>query len=396
MDALEGYALMLEPDWATGGETLKVATIDLSSGSHTDVPVTGFHTYGETPRSFMFDRERTVFMLLQTNFTGDNGGDRSVHLYSIDARTGATTRQLVVGARNLVSGYQFVEERRTIVFSTEYFADDRRRGTVDGYNFYTLDIGSAAPSPAPLTPRLVSHYKVQGEPSSAGNYDGFFHAVSRDLRVVFRVGYEHVVESENYGVGVTDISTNPATTRWVSLPLPADHGRFRSLTLAHETSPTVRAAFPDIAAAQSPRTYFFLSLAPTSNVTRADTLDLFLWPLDTATFAPPRPQQIKAVARFPNAHTQPTFGPIAETLSGDDATYAAVLVAASPLGSLYDVMALAVADVGPHAPPGGNATELELTPMLLAQTASVAGFGIPTSASPKWADVARRAAKRRI
>jgi NAD(P)-dependent dehydrogenase (short-subunit alcohol dehydrogenase family) len=88
-----------------------------------------------------------------------------------------------------------------------------------------------------------------------------------------------------------------------------------------------------------------------------------MWELATPTYS-------KKLARFPNAHTTPDFGPIADCLSPDESLYAATIVADSPLGDDYDTWNIVVVDL--HT---ANVTELQLSPELVAVTVSDAHSG---------------------
>lgn len=344
------------------------ATINLQSGNYTQMKVgSAFDTFGETPRSFTYDNRRDVFYLPQANFTNTAApGDdpkRGIALYAIDGLSGAVTKTAVTGADDLVTGYNFVPAKDIIVMSTVFY--DQTSKNTEGYKFYHLD---------PKTAHATQVAESKVDPNSQYKYDGWFHAASSNLQFVYRLGYQDVKTSTNFGVGVTDISVNPPKTSWVQAVAPPGHNNFKSLTLLSSASPTVRAHFSEGEIASFKNgdndAVFFLSLAGANNATRYNDLDLFLWPLAN-------PSSAKLIAKFPNAHTTPEFGPIQEALNEDGSQYTALVVCDSPITNEFDTWCLISATT--QANTTSVNVENRLSPTLLAETVSVVGLGVPTS-----------------
>lgn len=378
----KGFGLFLEPTWI-GPMVFQASTINLTSGSRAEVHVSGFHTEQETTRTFMYDRTRQQFLLLQANFTDvvpGTKGDHPVHLFTIDPQTGATDVQRVVPSShgdfvlNEVTGYRLLPNG-SIVFATALYdpesAEPRVGGTrtVTGYAFYVLH------TPTAVATRLAVH-NLEPTNSSTGSsgssssaippyiddYAGWFHEAAPDGLTLYRLGYRDVVTSDVFGVSVTSIhlGNGTTTTSFTMTPRPdGTHGHYRSLNLRPGTHPSSSSSN---AAASLPH---FYSLAPSWNTTRYGDLALFRWSLSNPYSSP------KKIATFPNAHTTPYFGPINEAFSADGRYYGAVIVQDSILGTDYDTWGLGVVDLDVE----GSVDEVELTPGLLAVTASVSGFG---------------------
>jgi hypothetical protein len=356
------HALLLEPTWISNMK-FDATTINLASGNYTQRRITGFKTWGETQRTFMYDRIHDQFFLLQANFTAPpTPGDdprRAIHLFTIDAVTGDVSVKLVTGADDLVTGYHFVPEQNTIVMATVYYTSNSQ--TEAGFKFYHVN-----PQTAQAT--LVTQHKTTLE--AAGKYDGWFHEVSPDMKFAFRLGFEHILTQQNFGLGISDLSKNPVQSKWISLPYPTDHSQFKTLTMIDSASPTVKAHFPEFVSSSNNEleNIFFLSLAPSYNSTRYGDLDLYLWPLQN-------PSSMKSIAKFKNAHVTPQFGPIQECVSADGSRYAALVVCDDPISDNDDVWCLATAQTAANTTTSGF--EFELNPVLLAETVSAAGLGIP-------------------
>jgi hypothetical protein len=92
-----------------------------------------------------------------------------------------------------------------------------------GYTFYTLD---------PVTAIATQKSSFQ---SSQDEYVGWFYTVSEDDKTVYRLGYQDVVNQENPGLGVTDISGSNAQTKWISnIPIPQGMGLYASLNIYNQ------------------------------------------------------------------------------------------------------------------------------------------------------------------
>jgi len=347
-EAHEAYGMFLEPTWI-GPMVFKAATINLTDFNRTEVQIEGFHTGGESTRMFMFSRSKALFYLLQANFTGPQHSgdpDRAIHLFTINPRTGRATKTAVAGAMDEVTGYHYSNEREVIVMATWWYDG----ATKIGYKFYHVD-------PTTAVATQVSSIR---NPSATDTYAGWFHEVSADGLTLYRLGYQNVVTSDNFGVGVTNISTANATTRFVSVTNPPWSNNYVSINkLGGNTATTLLGKLSTDA---NPT---FVSLAASANASNYGDLSLYEWQLDASGAA-------RLVASFPDAHTTPQFGPIAEALNAAKSIYTAVVVADDPISDNDDVWTV----VGVNLATGQSLQKM-LKPVMLAETVSVSGFGIP-------------------
>eukprot|EP01102_Stenamoeba_stenopodia_P018217 TRINITY_DN6654_c0_g1_i2.p1 TRINITY_DN6654_c0_g1~~TRINITY_DN6654_c0_g1_i2.p1 ORF type:complete len:507 (-),score=96.94 TRINITY_DN6654_c0_g1_i2:95-1588(-) len=307
----------------SGGGPLAVETIDLSSGSRTQADVTGdYNDWGEVQRTFMFDATRTLFYLLQANFTKLETGivTRDIILWTIDPASAVASAAIVQGAVQEgeldVTGYAVNDG--VITMGVQFFEDKSI-----GYNFYTVD-------PETAVATLKSSYVSQND-----SYVGWFYTISPDGNTVYRLGYEDVIDQENPGLGVTDISGSTATTQWNSnLPIPSGLGFYESLNLNNGA---------------------FISLAPSA----LGDFSVVQWSLNgTST----------VLAKLPDAHDTPFFGPVIEWVISNQ--YGALVVKNSVLSDL-DRWTLVLLDLS-----GSNSyKELDLVPYMLAKLTSAAALG---------------------
>jgi hypothetical protein len=392
------FALVLEPSWFSGSMNFDVMSINVTTGSSINVSkVRNFKTGGEEQRQFMFDKVKSVFYLLQTD--NDDDGHiplkAPIRLFTVQPATGVATSCTVTGgAVNLVTGYRLLPGTSTIVFATYWL--EHRSGSASsesgssaasessgsglpdkvGYQFYHLDVATCAAT-------LVAQSVNPTTPSFVDNYAGWFHDVSPDGSVVYRLGYENVITSTNFGIGATVLipsagapasklpnNVNNATPVWQAVPRPdGTHENYVSLNMF---SPSVPTSSYDTT---SPFNVWFVSMAPTNNITQQGDLSLYLWsPMDP--FA-----NVTRLATFPNAFQYPamSFGPLSESLSLDCSRYAALVVKDSAFGSSYDTLAVVYVD-GIKAAGQGRPSmilEAQLQPGLLAESVSPAGIGLP-------------------
>lgn len=354
-------ALMLEPDWWTGAQLFYSAQIDASTGAYTQKQVTNpdtsrFDPDGEIPRSFIYSRRNNAFYLLQANFTANPapGSDpkRQIRLYGIDGATAAVTDMVVTGADDQVTGYAYNDAKNVIVFSTFRYAEgSAAKDTPIGFNWYHLN-------PATAVAKLVSQ-STRG-PSGSSRYNGWFDCVSEDLRYAYRLGFEHVRTSVNFGIEISDISGAEATYTFQTLGAPAAFNQFKTLTLLAGSTPSATRAVKEKLGFAADDTVF-ISLAPNAT---GMSLAPFVWSLSA-------PNNARMVAAFNNVHTTPDFGPLAEAVSADGTLYTVTGVKDSPWGSNSDTVVLASVDLTT-----GDSEEMELAPQLLAETCSFAGVAI--------------------
>lgn len=391
------YALILEPTWI-GNMDFDVMSINVTTGAMVNVSkVRSFKTGGEEQRQFMFDKVRRVFYLLQTDNDADghNPMEAPIRLFTVNPDSGTASACEVSGAYNLVTGYRLIPGSTTIVFATYWLtagpgpspsnsnsaASESSSGSPlpdkYGYKFYHLDVTTCV---AELVAQSVNPRSAQDN----DNYAGWFHDVSPDGSVVYRLGYQDVVTSSNFGIGATVLvpSSSSAssgaptvvhntTPIWQTIPRPdGTHEDYITLNLF---APSV----PSASLAISPFDVWFVSMAPTNNITEQGDLSLYMWsPNDPV-------HNVSLLATFSNAHQYPamSFGPLSESLSLDCTRYAALVVKDSDLGSTYDTLAIVFVD-GIKPPGRGRPSvvlEAQLQPGLLAETVSSAGIGLPES-----------------
>jgi hypothetical protein len=390
---LDVYALILEPTWFSSSMNFDIMSVNVTTGSMLNVSkVQHFKTGGEEQRQFMFDKKKNVFYLLQADSDDDghNPFEAPIRLFTVEPIRGSTTVCQVSGAENLVTGYKLLPDSATIVFATYWLAAGPGPSPSDsnsaasesssgsplpdkvGYKFYHLDIGTCAAS-------LVAQSVNPTTPQLTDNYAGWFHDVSPDGSVAYRLGYQDVVTSSNFGVGVTVLiptsrkeepaaAVHNTTLTWKTIPRPdGTHENYITLNLYLPSVPTANAA-------SNPFNVWFISMSPTNNITQQGDLSLYMWsPVDPV-------NNVSMLATFPNAHQYPeySFGPLSEGLSLDCSRYAALVVKDSILGSTYDTLAVVFVD-GIKPPGRGRPSivlEAELIPGLLAETVSSAGIGL--------------------
>jgi len=165
--------------------------------------------------------------------------------------------------------------------------------------------------------------------------DGF-DAISADGKTAYRVGYRDVIDQADPGIGLTDISTSTASTKWIDdIPLPSGLDFYMSLNLYGDS---------------------FLSLAP-DDLTQ--DIRIVEWGLSNAT----------VLAVIEDGYNTPYFGPLLEYINVGQTTYGAFVVYDSVFTDL-DSWAFVVTDLTT-----GETNELVLWPLILAQITSVSGLG---------------------
>eukprot|EP00026_Physarum_polycephalum_P009532 Phypoly_transcript_09660.p1 GENE.Phypoly_transcript_09660~~Phypoly_transcript_09660.p1 ORF type:complete len:446 (+),score=48.87 Phypoly_transcript_09660:34-1338(+) len=320
------YALfVLQKDFAA----LK---IDLSSGSYTQIPVTGYNDWSEITRVFTYDPVHNLFYLVQTNFLSNpQAPAHNITLYTIDPTTGSTVAKTIQGCTEPgqvdVPGFVYNPATNQIVMSTYSFENN-----MIGYKFYILDPETA-----------VATFKSQYY-SANDSYAGWFSVVTPDNNYVYRVGYQDVVNQMGSGLGETCISATTATTKfYIDIPVPPKHQFYLSLSL-----------FGD----------YMLSLAPDE----LGNLNLVQWNIQG---------QASIIANYSDAHNTPFFGPIVEFINPNQSTYAALIVQ-NKIISDADRWTIVLNSL--QSSKGGiTATprEIPLSPILLAKLESASAFGIP-------------------
>jgi hypothetical protein len=196
--------------------------IDLSSGSYSWKQLNGFDSWEEIIRTFEWDEDRSMFYLLQANFTQGAKQPYAIHLYTIDPVAGTVQSALVKGATEYsevdVPGFVYSPKQRKIIMSTL----DTSAGNFT-YRFYLVD-------PLTAVATLQSTYSSQQD-----SYVGWFHACSESGLMLYRVGFEDVVDQATPGIGLTNIAKPQASTVWQdSYPLPNLMNFYMSLNVLRD------------------------------------------------------------------------------------------------------------------------------------------------------------------
>jgi len=319
------WALFEIPDW--WGETPMFSlNMDYTTGYKTQIEVSGFEDWGEITRLFTFDEKRSLFYLPQANFTNSK---HDISLFIIDPVTGKTTSKPMKGPVDLVTGFTYHYGIDKIIFAT--YTDSKK----SGYNFYTTD-------PVTFETKLISNYMNK---NGEDQFVGWFHEVSSDAKLVYRVGYRDVVRQLEFGLSITDISKPTAVMTWTyNISIPDYFGFYVSLNLYKDK---------------------FLSLAPSTALLTQDELSLIEWSLDGSS---------RVIVDLGDAHETPFFGPIAEATSVDESTYVAVFVHNNAIDDRLDRWAIASVDLTT-----GKYTINNISPWMMAETDSISGLGIPAN-----------------
>lgn len=298
-------------------------TIDMSSGTHTYQAVSGFNDWGETTRVFTFDGNRNLFYMLQADFLSP-GSIRNITLFASDPVKGTTVKKTVQGAvqpgENDVPGFQYLPKSDTILLSTT----EMNGNSVIGYNFYSVN-------PTTAVATLLSKQKF-----SSDTFSGWFHDVASNGTTLYRIGFQDVINQQNPGVAVIDISTPIATSKWISnLNVPSDLSFYETITVYGNS---------------------FLSLAADGG----GDYSLVKWDL-TGNAA--------VLTAFDDAYDTPWFGPTIEFLNAKQTLYGALLVYDS-IDSDFDRWELVLVD-----PATGDTQALTVYPWILAEVTSMAALG---------------------
>jgi len=305
---------------------MAIETINTSTGAHvrTTISQKQFNDWGEIQRTFMFNPTSRSFHLCQTNFT--SGSDsRPIILWTIDALTGDVEGDIISGGVMQqgdidVTGYAFNPGTGLITMSVQFFP----KADI-GYSFWEVDPTTAV---ATLKSSIAN---------STDTYAGWFDTISVNGGTVYRLGYQNVVDQLNPGLGITDISTPKATTRWISnLPIPEGLGFYLSINLVASSG-------------------IFASLAPDQ---ASGDLSLVSWSINGTA---------NVVTKLVDAYNTPEFGPIVEWIGAG--TYGA-LVVHDAVPTDLDSWMLVLVDLA-----SGATTQVELTPTMLAKVTSVSALG---------------------
>ena len=310
-----------------------------------------FHTEQESTRIFAYDPAGDVFYLPQMNFT-DPSIAHPITLYSFNSVTGNVTKRPVTGGvKDEVTGFYWSREQSTLLMATKWTTNG---DALQGYKYYTVDVATGAAT-------LVSAFE---NPAAVDTFAGWFHEASADLKFVYRLGYQDVVASSGFGLGIIDISAPTATmVDWVAVPNPSgNYGRLRSVHRINAGSS------PGAAASSAGYNVTFVSLAQAENVTDILDLGVFKWSPVPSPAAPP----VSQLTQLGNCHITEYFGPIAQATDSTRTKYATMCVALSPLGSTENSWSLATVDTLT-----GAANLTPLSPTFLSSIDTLSGFGVP-------------------
>lgn len=302
-------------------------TIDLAEATKTQRTINNFDDYGEMVRVFTFDPKKSLFYLLRANFTqpGFNGTE-PITLTTINPITAADpTTVLVKGAAGLVTGFHFNSKLNVIQFATYNWVDNKKVG----YNFYNLDTTTGIA-------KTVSTVAF----GAKDNWEGWFHEISDSGKHLYRLGYKDVINSLDWGLGITDISVSPAKSIWID-----------NITLPSGLSYLSINAFGDD----------FISMA--EDYTGA--LSVVRWNYKKGNHL--------VLAGLSDGYDTRFFGPITEQIDYQNSKYYALVVHDGIIPVQTDRWALAMVDLKSPA----NYWTSPISPWMVAGVDSVAGFGIP-------------------
>eukprot|EP00049_Salpingoeca_infusionum_P018779 m.358738 g.358738 ORF g.358738 m.358738 type:complete len:465 (+) comp18265_c0_seq1:328-1722(+) len=313
-------------------QTIKAVKIDVATGTIlANVKVDGFNNWGEMTRIFSYDEKRNVFYYVEANFTmpaPPSNPKRPVYLYVVDPVTGATKKRTLGGVYNFPSGFQYVPEQDTIYIATNTYDG----AEVNGSAFYKVD-------PETYDATLFSRSKATGD----GEYAGWFHSILPNGTAALRLGFQNVVEESVPGVGVTDLTSDAATTTWVSLQASSGHDFYSTLFCQADGS--------------------FLSLA--TQTSSPNNFDLLSFGLDGSS---------KTLGTLGNAHPVPVFGYVASTGSRSQGILVTATVEAHFPAITSDRWVFDLYDMA-----SGTISTLETVPALPAEEVALSGLGLPVS-----------------
>lgn len=327
------------------GEHLKSFAINTSDGTVlSKVGVAGYNNWQESTRMFAFDSKRARFHLFEANFTEARpAGGRPITLYTVDARTGATTaRPLAGGAVDYPTGFSYDAASDTLLLATEArTGDGAAADTVSGHHFHTVDADAA------VATRVSTSSRDPAKEDDAAFYAGYVTAPAPGGKSVLRLGFSSVATGTGKGLGETDLTSASASSSWRT-DVPRAAGCGFPMSLQPESSGS------------------YLSLA--SQAQGKQSFSVVRWTAGGGA---------TAVAALANAHTprEPHLGPlgyVGDALSSDGNTYYAMAAQQASLPVL-DSWAISVVDLTGAAP----TRSLPLKPAVLAGTASLSGFGVP-------------------
>eukprot|EP00010_Vexillifera_abyssalis_P007360 CAMPEP_0201548138 /NCGR_PEP_ID=MMETSP0173_2-20130828/4652_1 /ASSEMBLY_ACC=CAM_ASM_000268 /TAXON_ID=218659 /ORGANISM="Vexillifera sp., Strain DIVA3 564/2" /LENGTH=388 /DNA_ID=CAMNT_0047957419 /DNA_START=385 /DNA_END=1552 /DNA_ORIENTATION=- len=320
-----------------GGGAFRAYQFSNADGQDSFIDVKGYDTFGESTRMFLYNQAANVFYMLQANFTqppqSPQDPKRPIHLYTVDPITGRTSQTLIENAQNQVTGLVYSHQQKSIIFATRWWDS----GKSVGYKFYSLD-------PTCSQAKLLSSLRTTT--MTQDPWAGYISGLSADGTILYRVGYQNAETGERPGLGMTDISKSPATTKWISpIPVPPQHQFYVSSNVLYSNTSATQPTFLSL----SPNLFGKLALVEWSPYGKA-----------------------KVLIQLDNAHEPAIFGSLAEVISDDNQVYSAMLVKDARRFT-RDKWELLTVNLNA---PSTNFTLVETQPTLNSGVNSISGLGI--------------------
>lgn len=309
---------------------LRAATIDIASGQVIANPVvTNFNNWGEMTRPFTYNPAKAEFYYFEADYinTTTNATQRPLFMYTIDAASGEGKKQVVSGAYNLPTAFEYDCANDQLYVATQEQAKD---GSVNGYNFYTVDTNTA-----------VASHVSRADASGDNAWAGWFHELGSRGDTTYRLGFEDARTELNFGLGSTDISSATANTTWVDVNAAPEHDNYDTITL-HDGL------------------FYSLAQSLTNN-----SYDLIKWtPVATPSI----------VTSFTNAHPVKIFGHVLTQCDCHSDQFIAVVVEDHFPGITKDRWTFHLVDLTT-----GKDQVVETIPEFPANEFSIAGLGLPVT-----------------
>ena len=349
---------------------LDCISIDAQSGTVQSLqPVTGpaatyFNgLYSSETRVYPHRPTRNTFVFADIVQTGASA-ESPITLYTVDANTCASTALNVSGASGFVVSFAYHPESDTMMLAT-----GAKEATE--FNFYSVDLDTAAASHVALVPRGDS------EASSPAYYAPYLTALDRNGTSALRLGYQEVTAGSGPGLGVTPLAADAgAVATWEQVPtVPNQEALFYSLTRPKGGDAFVSLS-PAVAAGHSLSVIAWAHNASSSSSSGSNSVAS----PSSVTSSAPRVLLEMSNAHPPGGTIEGVLGYVADVATAD--WYAALVVAEAPgmLGR-HDSWALATVNLASESTgyvklnPGSTKFD-----PLGAETVSVSGIGIVGSA----------------
>lgn len=214
-----------------------------------------------------------------------------------------------------------------------------------GYLFFTV---SASGQASQLSSRLFG---------AADDYSGWFKRCNANGTLLFRLGYENPVLEENFGLGVTTLSSSTSSSsKFYPLQPPAGLAAYETL---------------DVVSGSSVSDLEFVSLAGAGNVD--GDFSVVRWDLHGGA---------KVVVQLKDAHEAVKFGPISTAVNDEGTQFGALVTTRSLLGNKFDRWKAVLVSLV-----SGSVVEHDLSPWMIAETDSPAGLGFPAKTTKSGLEI---------